>query len=78
MPDTEKRTYDLSDADFIAHLAELNGTPREVLLDTELMRVLLPQLRADFELVQTRPRKRGRGRRIRIQETCNGSSTGSA
>jgi medium-chain acyl-[acyl-carrier-protein] hydrolase len=50
---TEPPTYDWSEADFLAELRRLNGTPQEVLEHEELMRLLLPQLRADFEVVQT-------------------------
>jgi nonribosomal peptide synthetase protein BlmIV len=35
---------------FIAALRELNGTPREVLENEELMQLLLPRLRADYAL----------------------------
>ncbi|HKP12906.1 MAG TPA: alpha/beta fold hydrolase [Blastocatellia bacterium] len=46
-------TYDLPDEEFRAELLRLNGTPVEVLEHEELMKLLLPVLRADFELVQT-------------------------
>jgi surfactin synthase thioesterase subunit len=36
-------------------LRELNGTPEEVLQDAELMELLLPRLRGDFELSETYP-----------------------
>jgi medium-chain acyl-[acyl-carrier-protein] hydrolase len=50
---TEPPTYDWSEAGFISELRRLNGTPQEVLEHEELMRLILPQLRADFEAVQT-------------------------
>jgi medium-chain acyl-[acyl-carrier-protein] hydrolase len=53
LPDTEPRSYDLPEADFIKYLRRLNGTPTEILEHPELMGLLLPVLRADFELVQT-------------------------
>lgn len=53
LPDTLPHTYDLPDADFIADLRRLNGTPTEVLEHPEMMALLLPLLRADFELIQT-------------------------
>ena len=46
-------SHNLPDAAFIAHLGTLNGTPKEVLADTQLMELLLPVLRADFKIVET-------------------------
>lgn len=43
----------LADAAFEAALREFNGTPEAVLADRELMELLLPTLRADFELCET-------------------------
>jgi surfactin synthase thioesterase subunit len=40
-----------SDAELLAELARLGGTPESVLADAELMEILLPVLRADFEVV---------------------------
>jgi medium-chain acyl-[acyl-carrier-protein] hydrolase len=48
-----EHTYDLPDEAFIAQLRDLNGTPKEVLEHPEMMELLLPLLRADFELIQT-------------------------
>jgi medium-chain acyl-[acyl-carrier-protein] hydrolase len=45
--------YDLPDAAFMEELRRLNGTPGEVLEYPELMRLMMPTLRADFELAQT-------------------------
>lgn len=42
--------HHLPDAEFIAELARLNGTPRLVLENEELMSLFLPVLRADFEI----------------------------
>jgi medium-chain acyl-[acyl-carrier-protein] hydrolase len=53
VPDDSPITYNLPEDDFIAHLRELNGTPREVLEHSELMQLMIPLLRADFQLVQT-------------------------
>lgn len=39
-----------SDAELIAELRDLEGTPRDVLEDPEMMRLVLPVLRADFLL----------------------------
>lgn len=43
----------LPDAAFLATLRELKGTPEEVLAHDELMDLLLPILRADFEMCET-------------------------
>lgn len=46
----------MSDAEFLAHLRAIGGTPSEILEQPELMELLLPMLRADFEMVdQYRP-----------------------
>ena len=42
-----------SDAQFLAYLHGLGGTPVDVLHDAGLMRVLLPALRADYEVLET-------------------------
>ncbi len=34
-------------------MRRLNGTPKEVLEEPEIMQLVLPMLRADFQLVQT-------------------------
>lgn len=46
-------SYDLPEAEFIQRLRELNGTPHEVLDHPELMQLMLPLLRADFEVCET-------------------------
>ena len=46
-------TYDLPDPEFIESLRKLNGTPREVLENQELIQIILPILRADITLCQT-------------------------
>lgn len=53
-PNTLRSTppvFSQSDEEFIAYLRSLNGTPEEVLQNSELMSLLLPSLRADFQLV---------------------------
>jgi medium-chain acyl-[acyl-carrier-protein] hydrolase len=55
-PPLHERTsiiYDLPEPRFLEELRHLNGTPPEVLEQPELMRLLVPLLRADFELCQT-------------------------
>jgi len=46
-------TYNLPDAEFIAELRRLQGTPAEVLDNAELMQLMLPIIRADFKASQT-------------------------
>ena len=46
-------TYDLPEPQFIEELRHLNGTPPEILDHPELMKLLVPLLRADFEFCQT-------------------------
>lgn len=53
IPDPDPPLHVCSDAEFIEHLRELNGTPEEVLTHPELMALMLPLLRADFEVVET-------------------------
>lgn len=44
------QTHLLPDAQFMEKLAEMDGTPAEVLANRELMAFLLPMIRADFEM----------------------------
>jgi medium-chain acyl-[acyl-carrier-protein] hydrolase len=60
-PKNEPPTYNLPRDKFIDELKRLNGTPREVFDDPELMEVFFKILRADFEIVDTyeyRPKER--------------------
>ncbi len=55
-PQTPRRnavTYNLPEPAFIERLRHLNGTPREVLEEPEMMQLMIPLLRADFEVSQT-------------------------
>jgi surfactin synthase thioesterase subunit len=52
-PDQSPPIHRLADHQFIEALHRLNGTPEEVLQNTELMQLLLPGLRADFALLET-------------------------
>lgn len=45
--------HQLSKPDFLEALRHLNGTPKEVLENPELMELILPILRADFSIVET-------------------------
>lgn len=53
LPPTDPPTYNLPQPEFLEELASLNGTPKEVLEHPELLELLIPLLRADFEVVQT-------------------------
>jgi medium-chain acyl-[acyl-carrier-protein] hydrolase len=53
LPNTDPYTFNLPEANFVEELVRLNGTPKEVLFHTELMMLMLPLLRADFELIET-------------------------
>jgi medium-chain acyl-[acyl-carrier-protein] hydrolase len=53
LPDTDRITYNLPASEFIDELRRLNGTPKEVLENPELMSLMMPALRADFEICQT-------------------------
>lgn len=53
LSDTRDVTYDLPDPEFIEELRRLKGTPAEVLEHEELLRLVLPLLRADFAATQT-------------------------
>ncbi|NJN67348.1 MAG: thioesterase [Chloroflexaceae bacterium] len=53
LPDMRPPISHLPDDQFMAQLSRMNGTPREVAEHDELMRMLLPVLRADFTLCDT-------------------------
>jgi medium-chain acyl-[acyl-carrier-protein] hydrolase len=53
MPAREEPIHDLPEPEFLVKLRELNGTPEEVLQHEELMRLLIPILRADFAVNET-------------------------
>jgi medium-chain acyl-[acyl-carrier-protein] hydrolase len=53
IPLNDDFTYNLPEPEFIGEISRLNGTPQEVLQHPELLSLILPVLRADFELVQT-------------------------
>ncbi len=53
LPDTEPHKHNLSEAEFLAELHRLNGTPKHVLEHPELMQIMLPVLRADFAVCET-------------------------
>jgi medium-chain acyl-[acyl-carrier-protein] hydrolase len=53
LPNTERPLHDLPEAEFIKELRLLDGTPEEVLEHRELLSLMLPFLRADFEVCET-------------------------
>ncbi len=53
LPPKQEPYYDLPDDEFLGKLGEMNGTPEEVLANEELMELMLPLIRADFELNDT-------------------------
>jgi medium-chain acyl-[acyl-carrier-protein] hydrolase len=53
IPSSEPVTYDLPEQEFKDELRRLNGTHSEVLEHDELMELMLPLLRADFEVCDT-------------------------
>jgi surfactin synthase thioesterase subunit len=53
LPDEEPPIHALPEPQMLERLRELNGTPEEALSHPELMQMLLPLLRADFELIET-------------------------
>jgi medium-chain acyl-[acyl-carrier-protein] hydrolase len=61
LPGNDRRLSALPDDEFVAEVARLNGIPPQVLSEPELLSMLLPTLRADYELVETyRPLPGGR------------------
>jgi surfactin synthase thioesterase subunit len=53
LPDPDPPMHNMPDADLVEELKRLNGTPAEVLADPELLRMLLPTLRADASVCET-------------------------
>lgn len=53
LPRGGQHIHHLPDEQFIAGLRALNGTPREVLENRELLQTMLATLRADFKLAET-------------------------
>ncbi len=53
LPDPDPLTYPLSTPAFIETLRRLQGTPEAILHNAELMELMLPVVRADFELCET-------------------------
>jgi len=53
LPRKEPSIYHLPEDQFLEELRNLSGTPKEILDDPEMMQILLPYLRMDFEAAET-------------------------
>jgi medium-chain acyl-[acyl-carrier-protein] hydrolase len=53
LPTRHRAVHALHEDDFMAELRRLNGTPGPVMDDADLMRIMLPVLRADFAAYET-------------------------
>jgi medium-chain acyl-[acyl-carrier-protein] hydrolase len=53
IPNEKPAIYNLPTAELVRELTRLQGTPREVIQSRELMELMIPLLRADFQLTQT-------------------------
>jgi medium-chain acyl-[acyl-carrier-protein] hydrolase len=53
LPMSNDPIHALPDEQFLQKVREYEGTPEELLSDTEFMQLFLPRLRADFELHET-------------------------
>lgn len=53
LPNPHPPIHQLPDAEFVNELKKLNGIPSEILQNDELMRLSLPTIRADFEMLET-------------------------
>lgn len=53
LPKVDPPIHDLPEPEFVAELRRFNGTPDEVLEHVELRELILPILRADFEMYET-------------------------
>lgn len=52
-PDPDPPIHALPVPEFLQELRELNGTPEAIFRDEELLQLLVPMLRADFEVCET-------------------------
>jgi surfactin synthase thioesterase subunit len=53
LPSDQRRLSELPDDEFLTDVAQLNGIPPEILSEPDLLNMLLPVLRADYELAET-------------------------
>lgn len=52
LPNPNLPIHSLPDSEFVKSLQKLNGIPADVINNSELMQLLLPILRADFEVIE--------------------------
>jgi medium-chain acyl-[acyl-carrier-protein] hydrolase len=52
-PNPDPPIHELPDAEFMEEVRQFNGTPEELLGNAEMMRLVLPFLRADFTIYET-------------------------
>lgn len=53
LPNTNLPLHGMDDTAFLAELARLKGMPPEILTNRELLEIVLPAVRADFEILET-------------------------
>ena len=53
LPSKEKQIHQLPEDEFVKQIRNYNGTPKDVLNHQELMELMIPILRADFEVCET-------------------------
>jgi medium-chain acyl-[acyl-carrier-protein] hydrolase len=53
LPRSDAPIHRLSDTDLVSRLRKLDGTPAEILESPEILDLMLPALRADFEVIET-------------------------
>lgn len=53
VPTSDPRSFDLPEEELIAELKRRKGTPRGLFEDPETIRLFLPTIRADFQIVET-------------------------
>src|SRR5262249_45752953 len=59
VPSREPVVHDLPDAEFLTALRHFGGTPGDVLESAELMALVAPAVRADFEVCETYAYRKG-------------------
>jgi medium-chain acyl-[acyl-carrier-protein] hydrolase len=53
LPVVKPPVHHLPDQEFLESMRDLNGTPTELLAHIELMEMMLPVIRADFQMLET-------------------------
>jgi medium-chain acyl-[acyl-carrier-protein] hydrolase len=53
LPVVKSPVHHLPDQEFLESMRDLNGTPTELLAHSELMEMMLPVIRADFQMLET-------------------------